>query len=265
MAVTVGEICDLLERLAPEALAEEWDNVGLLVGRRGAEVGKILVALDVTGEVISEAVSAGAGMIVSHHPVIFKPVSSVNDETPQGRRLLELIENKIAVYSAHTNLDIAKGGTNDTLAEELGLLEIEGIIFDDKGENYIGRAGRLEQPMELRRLAGLVKEKLSLETARFVGNGSSIVGKAGICTGSGAKYSYFRQVKDAGCDVYITGDISYHQAQEALDCGLCLIDATHYASEAVVVGRLCNYLKDGLGKDIEIIHSKVDGQVFGNI
>lgn len=266
MSASVREICSLLERLAPKTLAEQWDNVGLLVGKKDAKIEKILVALDVTDKVVDEAIAIGAKLIISHHPVIFTPISSINDDNCLGQKLLKIIENKINIYAAHTNLDIANGGTNDVFAEKLGLQQIESIILDDKGENYIGRAGFLTQPMKLCKLAELLKEKLSLETIRFVGNGDYIVNKIAICTGSGAKYNYFRQVKAADCDVYITADIGYHQAQDAVNCGLSLIDATHYASEVMVVDALCKYLKNELANaDVLIFSSKTNGQVFKNI
>lgn len=266
MSVSVGEICEALERLAPIDLAENWDNVGLLVGRRSSQIDKALVALDVTDDVVDEAISIGATLIISHHPLIFTPIPNINDENHLGGKLLKIIENRINIYAAHTNLDIAEGGTNDVFAERLELDKIEDIISDDKGENCIGRAGYLKQPMKLKQLAELIKEKLSLDTVRVVGDGDNIVGKVGICTGSGAKNSYFEQVKTAGCDVYVTGDIGYHQAQTALDCGLSLIDATHYASEVMVVDRLCKYIENEFaGKDVLIFPSKINGQVFNNI
>src|SRR5689334_11051717 len=125
MAVSCGLIIEALERLAPSSLALEWDNVGLLVGESNRAVNKALIALDATDQVVEEAVTKGADLIITHHPVIFHPVKRVTDQTVLGRRLLKLIKNNISVYSAHTNLDIANGGVNDVLFELLGLRDKE--------------------------------------------------------------------------------------------------------------------------------------------
>ena len=120
---TCGEIRDWFNERWPESLACQWDNVGLLVGRAGKEIQKIYVTLDVTDEDVEAAVSMGADMILSHHPLIFGPVKRINDAAPQGRRLLTLIREDICCYGGHTSFDIAKGGMADLAAERLGLFD----------------------------------------------------------------------------------------------------------------------------------------------
>ena len=121
MSVKCRDIMWLMEDLAPSSYAEEWDNPGLNVGDAEAEVKKILVALDATEAVIDEAIEKGADMIVTHHPLLFHPVKKINYDRPDGRKIIKLIKNGINMFAAHTNLDSAKGGTNDTLARLIGL------------------------------------------------------------------------------------------------------------------------------------------------
>lgn len=253
MSVKMSEIISRLEELASEQLAEGWDNVGLLVGDASADVNKVLAALDITDGVITEAEEIGADCIITHHPVIFSKLGRITADTPQGRRLIRLIRSGISVYTAHTNLDISEGGTNDILAQMIKLKNIENLP--------LGRAGELERPMPLRELAREVKNLLKLEYIGYYGDSESVVKKAGIITGSGCESEYIRDVAGKGCDVFITGDIKYHYAQEALDMGLSLIDATHYASEALIVNKLCVYLKERFN-GLEIIPSKLDGQLL---
>ncbi|MDR2903393.1 MAG: Nif3-like dinuclear metal center hexameric protein [Clostridiales bacterium] len=269
MPVICDDIIDMMEKLAPPSLAESWDNSGLLIGRRAAGVKKILVALDATAEVVREAVEIGADMIVTHHPVIFKPMAQINGDTPLGEKLLTLIEQKIAVYAAHTNLDIAQGGTNDTFAESIGLTAVEPLLQTENAVfAAIGRMGRLKTPMSLSAFAAEIKRKIGLPTIRFVGDGDRRIETAGLSTGSASNAKNFIEAQKRGCDVFITGDIRFHEAQDALALGLPLIDATHYASENLVADKISAYLRkelDALKKSgITVVRSHTDGQVFQN-
>lgn len=270
MSVICADIISMMEKLAPLYLAESWDNVGLIIGRRDRVITKILIALDATAEVVDEAVKIGAELIITHHPVIFKSITEVSDTTPLGKKLLKLIENKICVYSMHTNLDIAWGGTNDEFAERIGLTNIEPMIISDTAVESgivqaIGRKGILQNPISLESFAAFVKEKIGLDCIRFAGEADRIVKTVGLSTGSGSNVKNFREAIKHGCNVFITGDIRFHEAQEALSLGLALIDATHYASENLIVNKINNYLRLELNEkniDISVINSLVDGQVF---
>ena len=123
-AVTVGEVVDFLEKVAPLRLAAEWDNVGLLLGDRAAEIRRLMTCLTVTPDVVAEAIEAGAGLIVTHHPILFRPIQRVTASTPEGRMVLDLIRGRVAVYSAHTAFDNSQEGINETLARRLNLLEV---------------------------------------------------------------------------------------------------------------------------------------------
>ena len=259
---TVKNIAEIMEGLAPLAGAMDWDNVGLLVGRKGAPVQKVLIALDVTEAVVQEAICEGVELIVAHHPIIFKGITKVSDETRLGANLISLIENHIAVYAAHTNLDVAEGGMNDMLCEKLGLTDAEPLIYNDGGM-AIGRRARLATPVALKDLAAVVKMHLGLDAVRICGAADTMVQDIAICAGAGAKYVYTKQVVAADCDVYITSDIGYHDAQAALAEGLCMVDATHYASEVQAAETLKQKLDTALADtDVEVLVSQVNGQVF---
>lgn len=258
MSVKCSDIINLMDKYAPPCLAEDWDNVGLLVGRSEKEVKCVLAALDINDEVIDEAVEKGADLIVTHHPIIFRGIKSVNDKTPLGRRIIRLISNDIAVFSAHTNLDCAEGGTNSTLAELLSLSDIRGLA-EEEGGAPMGRVGKLEREMTLGEFVLRVKGVLGADRLSVCGDTNKKVKSVGICTGKGA--SFMAAAKNAGADVFITGDFGYHEGQSANDMGLCVIDGTHYLTEALVVPVLCEYIKSNFS-GLEVISSEVNGQTL---
>ena len=146
-------VMDALERIAPHHLAEDWDNPGLLVGSPERQVSRILVALDVSDIVVRQAVHEGAEMIVAHHPLLFKPIKKIRTDEPLGYRLQVLLQHDIAVAAAHTNLDIARGGVNDVLAEAIGLSKLSSFVITQQGEGgeteSLGRIGSLPQPIAM--------------------------------------------------------------------------------------------------------------------
>ena len=254
----VKDIVDIIEQLAPPQLAEKWDNVGLLVGDENAKCKKILFALDAIDSVIDEAAETGVDMIVTHHPLIFKGVSSVNTSSALGRRIIKLIKNDIAVYCAHTSLDIAEGGTNDILAQTLELKEVSGLIPMENGA--LGRIGVLEKELPLNEFSQFVMKKLDMPAINVTGEPAKKVKKVGLCTGSGADRDFMLAAKKEGCDVYITGDVKYHDAQFAEDIDLCLIDATHFYTESIAMPYVCEYVKSRSGVECQI--TKIKGESF---
>ena len=170
MSVKCRDIMWLMEDLAPAKLAEEWDNPGLNVGNPDAEVKKILVALDATEAVIDEAVEKGADMIVTHHPLLFHPVKKINYDKPDGRKIIKLIRNNINVFASHTNLDTANGGTNDHLADIIGLKDVKVLSVSTPEGMGIGRYGILDTDTTLGILSVKIKEALGLDAVRVTGN-----------------------------------------------------------------------------------------------
>ncbi len=366
---TVGKIAAYVEELAPPEWAEQWDNVGLQVGEPGAPANRILVALELTGAVIEEAVQTRADLVVVHHPAIFRPLKALRFDTPTGGRIRELVRNEISLYAAHTNLDQAKGMTNDSLAAAAGLssssvIERVGeekylklVVFVSKGDEapvmealtregaghigqyshctfqtsgtgtflplegtspYIGKVGQLErvdeirletiipeskarqavqamiaahpyeevaydlyplanpgqvrghgrigllsQPVTVAELVERLKAALQTPSLRIVGDPDRLVATVAVGAGSGS--SLIGQAARRGADVLITGDIGYHNAQDALDLGLALIDVGHYNSEAIVVPPLVRYLRERLAADgltAEVIEAQAGRDPF---
>lgn len=243
--VTVSDVCAAMERWADPALAASWDNPGLLLGRRGAEVSRILTALDATEEVIAEAVGMKADMIVTHHPMIFGTIKKVNDDTRVGKRLLTLAENKIALFAAHTNLDTAIGGTNEVLGALLGLADVAPV--EGAGENLL-RVGYLPEKMSLKAFCELVKEKLEIPAVRVTASDHDReVRKIAFCTGSASEFIAAADRLEA--DVFLTGDMTYHKADDARALSLAVVDAGHFPTERAIAGTIASYLEGALNVD----------------
>lgn len=258
---TVGEVFAFLQEKAPFALQEDFDNAGFLVGREASSVSKILVALDITEEVVQEAAGQGVQLIVAHHPVIFGGIKSVTDQTVAGQVLLAMVENGIAAICAHTNLDAVEGGVNDALALRLGLTDIGQLRqtgVDGQGRPYgIGRVGLVpEQP--LYDFAMAVKRLLGANGVRLVDGGKPV---RTVAVGGGACADFMADALAQGCDTFITSDVKYHQFLEARAMGLNLVDAGHFPTEDVV----CPVLQDWLSKrfpQVSVSISQRHAEVF---
>ena len=228
---TVSELEGLVGGIAPYELAEEWDNVGLLLGRRSASVTRVMVALDLTQEAVDAAKALGAQAIVTHHPIMFSARKRVTDDDREGRLMLELAEAGIAHIAAHTNLDSAPGGVNDTLMAALGAQNI-------RGEGFV-RAGDLPEGMTLGRLAALARTRLHAEV-RVYGAEGTPVHVLGCCSGAGG--GEIAPARALGADCFITGEIRHHEALDAVDSGVCVLEAGHLETENPV----CEVLRTAL-------------------
>jgi len=254
----MSDIAQVIEDFAPPNIAADWDNVGLLLGRGDADASKVLLALDVTDEIVAEALEAGVQAIITHHPLMRDGTKAINDKTPFGRRMLTLAENKIAVYSAHTNLDFCTGGVNDELAKALGLENVEPICKVSDGV-FAGRAGVLHTPTKLSEFAKIVQKALLIPVASYVGDSEYMLRKVGVMGGGGANKDFFRAALEAGCDAYVSSDIKYSMALAAKDMGLNLVDGTHYGTEMIFVSSLKKLFTEKLPK-LELIETKINGQ-----
>lgn len=236
------EIIEKLESLSPITFAEEWDNVGLLTGRRDKEVQSVYIALDATDEAIEEAVRLGADLLLTHHPLIFRKLSRVNTDDFIGRRIYELIRNDISYYAMHTNFDVM--GMADAAADELALTDrrVLNVTYeDDISKEGCGRVGKLERCMRVAELVELVKEKLHVPNVRLYGELEDIVEVAAVMPGSGA--DYVRDALNAGADVMITGDIDHHEGIDAVAQGIVMIDAGHYGIEKLFIPYMEEFMK----------------------
>lgn len=361
------EIIGIMEKIAPEELAESWDNVGLQIGNKEDDIKRVLVTLDITEQVVDEAIEGNIDMIISHHPFIFKPISSITMNDSKGKLINKLIKNDINLYVSHTNMDIADDGLNDMLAKKLQLKNIKVLspttseklykiavfvpegyeddvraalgnseagwignyshcTFQTKGtgtfkplegaspfigkiddiekvDEYrietivtqrnlsnainkmieahpyeevaydiypleiegkvsgLGRIGELENPMESETFINSLKTILNIDIIRVAGIKKDKIKKVGLCTGSGIEF--MKDAAKAGADVYISGDVKYHEAQMAEDLNILLIDAGHYSTEMIFIEGVKAYLDKEIGvENIEVINSQVNEDVF---
>ncbi|WP_296731254.1 Nif3-like dinuclear metal center hexameric protein [Anaerovibrio sp.] len=258
-------VMGLIEKIAPKKLAENWDNPGLQVGNPEQQVKKIMVCLDVSLPVVQKAIEKGADMIISHHPVVmFKGLMSIRTDAWVGKLIQALLTHNIAVYSAHTNLDIAQGGCNDILARMCGLENIDGFVpCQDYPEESMGRIGYLSQEILLEDYAKNICHSLETDCVRIVKGGRDMVKKVALCSGAGG--DFISKAAFCGADVYITGDIKYHEAQQAMRQGINLIDAGHFATEFPVVRALAEYLRTEIRKldqAVEVIEDDISKDYF---
>lgn len=236
---TVREIEQRLFQLAPREGAMSWDNVGQLLGEPEQEVSRTLVALDVTEAVADEALAKGCELIVAHHPVMnckWLPVQSVRSDTPQGHLLMKLLRGNVSVICMHTNLDTANGGVNDCLAEALELID-PGPLGD---EEHLCRVGTLREPMELTAFARFVCRTLHSNGVRYAGAGKPV---HRVAVGGGACGDYEDLAIQAGCDTFVTSDLTYHTFLDAAGKGINLLDAGHFPTEDPVCQALIRELR----------------------
>ena len=261
--ITVQHVAEVMNRIAPRQLAEDWDNPGLLVGSFNSEVERIFVSLDVTDEVINAAANFGANLIIAHHPVIFRAVKNFRTDLPLGKKLETLIKNNIAVFAAHTNLDTVQGGVNDVLAEKLNLVDVKN--FGDE-EISLGRIGKLAEKMTAKDFALHVKKSLNCESVRLVDAGDFLIEKVGLCSGAGSEF--ISKAKFFGAQAFVTGDLKYHEAQSAVENKIHVVDAGHFATEFPVVHALAERLAtefEKLSYKIKIAEDTTSRDVFSVI
>ncbi len=245
----VRDIAATMEHFAPAAFAEGYDNVGLMVGDTNSEVSSVLLSLDVTERVVDEAIESGAQMIVAHHPLIFSPLKSLTGSNDIERAVIKSIRAGIAIFCAHTNADSVVGGVSHRLAKELGvqelsILEVRSIpprggseqeyLSLHHGTDSVGFGvyGTLAEPVDAMTFLSMVKQKLGLKSLRHSQPHVKMVQKIAMCGGSGA--SLISKAKSVGADIYLTGDIKYHdyfQTEEAIT----IADIGHYESEIFIL------------------------------
>ncbi|WP_307031858.1 Nif3-like dinuclear metal center hexameric protein [Arthrobacter globiformis] len=260
-AATLGQLMLAVEELWPESLAESWDEVGLVAGHPSAEITRVMFAVDPTIEVIDEAIEWGAELLITHHPLLLKGVTSVAANTPKGRAVHRLIESGTALLTVHTNGDSAVGGVSDVLADALGLENVSPLTPSADGlpEEGIGRVGDLSESMTLGDFAARVFGILPAVAGgvRVSGDKDGLVQRVAVCGGAGD--SLFDEVRASNADLYVTADLRHHPASEAREAAVndrpYLIDVSHFASEwlwlPAAAEALGNVLADQ-GLDVEI-------------
>jgi len=253
------QIVAIMEEIANPELAAEWDNSGVQLYVGSKEIKRVLVTLEITRDVIHEAKEKAVDLIITHHPLLFSPLRKVDNNTIIGNHFIELIKADISVYSAHTNFDVVDGGNSDYIAFKLNLANTEKF---GGNKSYIGSMGELPAKMSFEAVCSYVKDALGLEHINVVGNPLTPIQKVGICSGAGSNRDTIDEAANSGCELYITGDVRYHDAQYALEKGICLIDAGHYGTEKFFVENLAAKLKKAIGSDVEIILSAINIDPF---
>ncbi|MEG1084890.1 MAG: Nif3-like dinuclear metal center hexameric protein [Anaerovoracaceae bacterium] len=259
------ELVAVIEEIAPSKLQEKWDNNGIQIAAGSEDINRILVSLEINDEVIEEAKMDDVDMIITHHPLIFGKLSSVDYRQIPGKYIAKLISLGISVYSSHTPFDKAEGGNNDYLTELIGLKDTSSLSYPDGELESIGRIGQFIVPYTLEQTILLAQERLDLEPEQItaVGNLDTSIKTVAVCTGAGA--DFIDVARQNGCELLITGDLKYHEAQKAKEIDLCVIDAGHYGTEKFFGENMAMKLIHKLEGQIEVITSVVDLDPFLSI
>ncbi|MBQ7224027.1 MAG: Nif3-like dinuclear metal center hexameric protein [Clostridia bacterium] len=261
---SVKDIVRLINAVAPEcnAIKDGYDNVGLIVGKTENEVSKVLCCLDVTEEVLAEAIELDAQMIIAHHPMLFMPTNRVTDDTVLGRKIITAIESGIAIYAAHTSLDFTSGGINDYVAKLLRLENsrvMDPYISDIDG---LGRVGDLAEKKLVTALKEEVEKIFSDAYVRVIGEPYDYVSRVAVINGAGGgDTSYVDLALDAGADCLITADLKHHVAVYAKENGITVIEPQHYTMEHVYISELVRILDEEAQEtdlDVTFIQSEKD-------
>lgn len=245
MAVTIKDIIKCLDKIAPFAIAEPWDNVGLLVGDQNREVTSILVGLDPTIRLLNEALERGADTLITHHPAIFKPIPSINTAEPGGKFLEKALTHRINVFGCHTNFDSVAPGVNDMLADLLGLENSRPMAptssqpADGAG---MGRIGYFPTPCDQKTFVNKLLTILEIPAIQIAGTLPDVISSVALCGGSGSALAEI--ARDCGADVYITAEVKHNIARWAEEADFCVIDGTHFATEKPAIRLLASMLRE---------------------
>ena len=238
MACKVKDVTEVIEAFAPLSLQEKWDNSGLCVGSPDAEVSSVLLGLDCTEELVDEAVACGADMIVTHHPLIFSGLKRISPEDQVGAAVIKAVKAGISIYAAHTSADKVISGVSGAMAARLGLADVE--ILDEDGEGTgLGVVGNLPQPISSEEALELVKKAFNLKALRCSRPLEDNISRIAMCGGSGG--SLIAAARRSGAQLYISGDISYHNFFTPE--GFMIMDIGHYESEIEIVDILFSLLR----------------------
>ncbi len=241
-----------MDKWAKPELIDSWDNTGFQVGDEKTLVSKILIALDLDRTILNKAINEDYQMIITHHPIIFKPINKITADNYKENILLDLIKHNIVAYNAHSNLDLAHNGVSHILADKLGIMNTKplNIVYNDEVNIHgYGRVGELKD-ISKNDLVQLIKERLDTEYLIVYGVMPETIKTIAVCGGSGS--DFILDAHSQGAEVYLTGDIKYHDAQLAIELGLVLMDAGHYNTEKTVLPVIKEYLSNELNGSVEI-------------
>ena len=239
---TILDIENQIEAWAPKRLAEEWDNIGLQIGNPTKHISKILVALDPTLDLLEKAKEMEAELVITHHPLIFKPLFNLNSSFFIPSLVTKFILSDIALIAAHTNLDAAPNGVSDQLAIPLKLFKTRPLLAreQDSDQTGIGRVGSLKKPVKLSTILDSYKKYLATDFLSVTGHPDMVISKVAICGGSGS--DLWPEVLGSGADLYISAEIKHNVLREAEQLGKAIINLTHFQSEWPIVPAIVDYL-----------------------
>ncbi len=264
MNIKLIDLLKGLDQIAPAALAESWDNVGLLIGDPQREIRSLLLGLDPTLSLLEEAVSRGADTLITHHPCIFHPLPSVQLTTPIGAFLEQALAHKINVIACHTNFDSAAAGVSDALGVLLGLENLQPLRpIESSDELGLGRIGNYNESISFETFMGRVFTALESRAVQVAGKVPQKIQSVALCGGSGSDLA--EDAFNKGADVYLSSEIKHSTARWTEDAGFCVIDGSHYATEKpamVLLGNTLETLAHAMGWDIQIYQSKSEKPVF---
>ena len=254
----VRDIINVIEKFAPLSIQESWDNSGLCVGSQDAQVTSVLLGLDCTEELVDEAIACGADMIITHHPLIFSGLKRITPEDQIGAAVIKAVKAGISIYAAHTSADKVIAGVSGAMAARLGLVNVS--ILDEDGDGTgLGVVGDLQQPLSAQEAVALVKERFSLKAMRTSRPLEGHITRVAMCGGSGG--SLIKAAMASGAQLYISGDISYHNffTRE----GFMIMDIGHYESEIEIVEILFSLLRKNFPTfAVRITQNKYDNPVY---
>ena len=229
----LNDVVALLDKVLPEVLIEPGDNSGLLIGDMSSDIGHIRTALEATEDVIDAAIDDGVDLLIVHHPMIFTPMTTITSETVPGRKAVKMIQSGMALFAAHSNLDRTMEGLNQNFGRQIGIHD--SVAYNDEG--YI-LVGRLEVPILLEDYVAKIAKTFNQPSLRYVGKGNKQIEQVAFCTGSGMGLISDGLFDKA--DVYITGDLKYHDAMDVYEKGQAVIDVPHFVSEEMATEVLHN-------------------------
>ena len=267
--VKLEDILELINTIAPFDIAEDWDNCGLQAGNLNQEVKKVIIGLDVTIPLMKAAKESKCDLVLTHHPLMIKPEKKFDFNRMPGKAIEIAARQRISIISAHTNLDKANDGLNDYFAAKIGMQKLKvfynenPLTVPDDQTTGIGRVGFIENKTTLKQVAKRIKDKLGLSHLRVTGDMDLPISKIAVCTGSGG--SFVDLFLRSNADVYITGDIKYHEARLIEENSKALIDVGHFGSEYIAVDLLHDKLSQVAQKErmnIEIIKFKKEKDPF---
>lgn len=256
-APTVLDVVNALDRRYPRDWAESWDRVGLVLGEFQHPVSRVLCVVDCVPETVDQALEAGADLIVAHHPLLLKPVSTIAPDTYKGRIIHRLIRGDVALYAAHTNADVANPGVSDALARRLELTGLRPLVpatgaAEGEGRG-LGRIGELPEPMTLAELTGFAAVRLPATAAgiRAAGDPERTIRTVAVCGGAGD--SFLADATRARVDAYLCSDLRHHPASEHLaEEGPALLDVAHWATERPWLDDVGDWLREEFGVGVTV-------------